>query len=220
MENERARRDPGLYGAVIRFRHCHTISTRTVGQTGLINQTWVNQYPGEDGNPTRSANYRSDYGPAHTQYNGNSNAPGNYRSTTTPPYTGPTGQVYISTIPQGAAITLDGIPSDAVTPILLSVPVGKHVVLLKLAGYNEAEANFEVKNGVMTTVSQRLSPGSSVIPIKPVTTAVTTVPVTTVTRFTPAPTVAPVIIPTSQGNGFIQIPSWASRFIGFFSFKW
>jgi PKD repeat protein len=124
----------------------------------------------------------------------------------TPPYTGPIGQVYFSTIPQGATIVIDGTPSGAVTPTILTLPVGKHVAILKHAGYNEVEANFEVKKNAMSSVARRLSPGSSVIPIKPVTTVVTTtIPTTHVTTAIPTtqvttvvPTPPPDIDPTGQ----------------------
>ena len=135
---------------------------------------------------------------------------------TTAPYTGPTGQAYLSTTPQGAHIVLDGTPSGAVTPIIMTVPVGSHEVILKLAGYDELQANFEVKTNAMTTVSRRLSPGSSVIPTTPVTTVVTTVPTTTVTQVTTVPTIEPTTFPTSQGSGALQIPSWATRFLSDF----
>jgi len=139
---------------------------------------------------------------------------------TTAPYTGPTGQAYLSTTPQGAHIVLDGTPSGAITPIIMTVPVGSHEVILKLAGYDELQANFEVKTNAMTTVSRRLSPGSSVIPITPGTTVVTTVPTTTVTQVTTVPTVAPTTFPTSQGSGALQIPSWATRFLSIFKIPW
>ncbi len=135
---------------------------------------------------------------------------------TTAPYTGPTGQVYLSTTPQGAHIVLDGVLSNAVTPVILTVPVGNHDVIFKLAGYNEVEAAFEAKTNAMATVSRRLSPGSSVIP----TTPVTTVPTTTVTQLTTVPTIEPTTFPTSQGSGALQIPSWATRFLSIFKFPW
>jgi len=139
---------------------------------------------------------------------------------TTPPYTGPTGQVYLSTTPQGAHIVLDGVSSSAITPIIMTVPTGSHEVILKLAGYDEMQANFEVKTNAMTPVSRRLSPGNSVIPTTPGTTVVTTVPTTTVTQVTTAPTTEPTTFPTSAGSGFIPIPSWATRFLKIFPFNW
>jgi len=139
---------------------------------------------------------------------------------TTAPYTGPTGQAYLSTTPQGAHIVLDGTPSGAVTPIIITMPTGTHVVILKLTGYDELQANFEVKTNAMTTVSRRLAPGSSVIPTTQGTTVVTTVPTTTVTQVTTIPTVAPTTFPTSSGSGFIPIPSWATRFLSIFQFHW
>jgi hypothetical protein len=139
---------------------------------------------------------------------------------TTAPYTGPTGQAYLTTTPQGAHIVLDGVPSNAITPVIMTVPVGNHDVIFKLAGYDEVQANFEAKTNTMATISRRLSPGSSVIPTTPGTTVVTTVPTTTVTALTTVPTIIPTTYPTSQGSGALQIPSWATRFMSLFKFPW
>lgn len=137
---------------------------------------------------------------------------------TTPPYTGPTGQVYISTSPQGAHIVLDGATSGAVTPIIMTVPTGSHEVILKLGGYDEMKANFEVKTNAMTTVSRRLSPGNSVIPTTPgtpvVTTISTTIPTTGVTQVTTAPTT----VPTTATSGWSYktiVPSWLKKILPF-----
>ena len=143
---------------------------------------------------------------------------------TTPPYTGPTGQVYLSTTPQGASIVLDGATSGFVTPIVMTVPTGSHSVVLKMTGYDELQASFEVKTNAMTVVSRRLSPGNSVIPTTPGTTVVTTIPTTipttSVTQVTTAPTTEPTTFPTTQGSGFIPIPSWATRFLKILPFNW
>jgi hypothetical protein len=137
---------------------------------------------------------------------------------TIPPYTGPTGQVYISTSPQGAHIVLDGATSGAVTPIIMTVPTGSHEVILKLGGYDEMKANFEVKTNAMTTVSRRLLPGNSVIPTTPgtpvVTTISTTVPTTGVTQVTTAPT----SVPTTATGGWSYktiVPSWLKKILPF-----
>jgi hypothetical protein len=98
-----------------------------------------------------------------------------------------------------------------------------HVVILKLVGYDEMQADFEVKTNAMTTVSRRLSPGSFVIPTTPgtpVVTVITTVPTTPVTPVTTVPTISPTTVPTTQDNGFLQIPAWATRFLSFFPVKW
>jgi hypothetical protein len=142
---------------------------------------------------------------------------------TTPPYTGPTGQVFFFTAPQGAHIVLDGVLSNEVTPIVMTVPTGSHVAILKLAGYDEIQADFSVSTNAMTTVSKRFSPGTSVIPTTPgtpVPTVVTTVPTTTVTQVTTSPTIAPTTIPTASNGGIFNFPSWATQFIQQFPWKW
>jgi hypothetical protein len=136
---------------------------------------------------------------------------------TTAPYTGPTGQAYLSTTPQGAHIVLDGTTSGAVTPIIMTIPTGSHVVIFKMAGYDELQANFEVKTNAMTTVSRRLSPGTSVIPTTQGTTPVTTIPTTTVTQTTT--TIVPTIVPTTSPPGAwsykMIFPSWLQKILPF-----
>jgi len=137
---------------------------------------------------------------------------------TTAPYTGPTGQVYISTTPQGAQIILDGTPTGAVTPIIMTIPVGNHGVVLKLVGYDELEANFEIKRNARATVSRRLTPGRGVIPITLMTTVVTTVPTTTVTQITTVPTPVPTIVPTTAPGAWsfeMIFPSWFTKILPF-----
>jgi hypothetical protein len=139
---------------------------------------------------------------------------------TTPPYTGPTGQVYISTTPQGANLVLDGVLSESVTPIVLTVPVGSHGVVLKMAGYDEMQVNFEVKTNLMSVVSRRLSPGNSVVPTQPGGGGgggggvVTTVPTTTVTQITTAPTIVPTTTPGGWSYKTI-VPSWLKKILPF-----
>jgi len=116
---------------------------------------------------------------------------------TMPVPTGPTGQVYFSTTPQGAAILIDGTRTNVVTPYIIAVPVGAHQVVFKLAGYNDLQAGFTAQQSSMATVSRRLSPGAIIIPTTPVTTVVTTVPRTTGTLITTVPTTIPTIIPTT-----------------------
>ncbi len=42
----------------------------------------------------------------------------------------------------------------------MTVPTGSHVAILKLAGYDEMQADFGVSTNAMTTVSKRFSPGT------------------------------------------------------------
>ena len=133
---------------------------------------------------------------------------------TMPVPTGPTGQVYFSTIPQGAAMYIDGALANAVTPTTMAVPVGTHQAVFKLAGYNDLQAGFEAQTNAMTTVSRRLNPGSSVIPVTPGTTGVpvvTTVPTTTVTQITVIPTTAPGTRPIWPFT--ITWPSWVRHYL-------
>jgi len=102
----------------------------------------------------------------------------------------------------------------------MTVPVGNHDIIFKLAGYSEVQANFEAKTNTMATVSRRLSPGSGVIPTTPGTTGITTVPTTTVTHPTTVTTIVPRTFPTQQVSGFLKIPSWATRFMSYFPFHW
>lgn len=142
---------------------------------------------------------------------------------TMPVPTGPTGQVYFSTTPQGAAIFIDGARTNAVTPFIIAVPVGTHQVVFKLAGYNDLQAGFTAQQSSMATVSRRLSPGASVIPTTPVTTVATTVPRTTGTQITTVPTTVPTVVPTTvpttvPGYWSYQafIPSWLKNYLPFF----
>ena len=136
---------------------------------------------------------------------------------------GPTGQVYFSTTPQGAAIFIDGARTNAVTPFIIAVPVGTHQVVFKLAGYNDLEAGFTAQQSSMATVSRRLSPGASVIPTTRVTTAVTTVPRTTITQIittvpTTVPTVVPTVVPTNGPYDWLYkltVPSWFKPYYPF-----
>ena len=133
---------------------------------------------------------------------------------TMPVPTGPTGQVYFSTTPQGAAIYIDGSLSNAVTPATMAVPVGTHQAVFKLAGYNDLQAGFEAQTNAMTTVSRRLYPGSSVIQVTPGTTGVpvvTTVPTTTVTQITVVPTTVPGTRPIWPFR--ITWPSWVRHYL-------
>ncbi|GEM_PF-4596705 len=136
---------------------------------------------------------------------------------------GPTGQVYFSTTPQGAAIIIDGVASNGVTPFIIPVPVGSHQVVFRLAGYNELQAGFTAQQSSMTTVSRRLSPGGSIIPTTRVTTVATTVPGTSVTPITTVPTTGPTVLPTTVPTGDpyswlyqVTVPSWFKTYIPFF----
>ena len=123
---------------------------------------------------------------------------------TMPVPTGPTGQVYFSTTPQGARIFIDGALVNKVTPTIMAVPVGTHQAVFKLAGYNDLQAGFVAQTNSMTSVSRRLSPGSSVIiPIPPGVPVVT--PITTV------PTVAPGTRPIWPFA--ITWPSWVRHYL-------
>jgi hypothetical protein len=135
---------------------------------------------------------------------------------TMPVPTGPTGQVYFSTTPQGATIFIDGAPANSVTPTIMAVSVGTHQAVFKLAGYNDLQAGFVAQMSSMTSVSRRLSPGSGVIiPITPGTTGTpvfTVVPTTTVTHITTVPTTAP----GSSWYSKPWLPSWVRNLLPFY----
>jgi len=135
-----------------------------------------------------------------------------YVLTTTPLPTGPTGQVYFSSIPQGATIIIDGVPANSVTPYIMAVPVGTHQAIFKLAGYNDLQAGFTAQQNSMTTVSRRLIPGSVIIPVTTGTTVITTVPTITATQTIVVPTTAPGTRP-SFWSYRITWPSWLRTFV-------
>ncbi|MEI6294056.1 MAG: PEGA domain-containing protein [Methanomicrobiales archaeon] len=131
-----------------------------------------------------------------------------------PAPTGPTGQVYFSTTPQGAAIFVDGALANVVTPTIMAIPVGTHQVVFKHAGYNDLQAEFFAKVSSMTTVSKRLTPGSGVIiPITPGTTGTPVVPTVSTTTTTYVTTVPTTVVTTAPGSWSYHtwLPSWVRK---------
>jgi tetratricopeptide (TPR) repeat protein len=53
----------------------------------------------------------------------------------------------ISSTPTGAAITIDGEPSDEVTPAEVEVPAGEHTIAIALEGYEESSEVVTVATG-------------------------------------------------------------------------
>jgi hypothetical protein len=135
-----------------------------------------------------------------------------YVLTATPVPTGPTGQVYFSSIPQGATIIIDGVQANSVTPYIMTVPVGTHQAIFKLGGYNDLQAGFTAQQNSMTTVSRRLIPGSVIIPVTTGTPVITTVPTTTATQTIVVPTTAPGTRPSIWAYKFTW-PPWIRTFI-------
>ena len=75
-----------------------------------------------------------------------------------------TGQVTVSTSPQGAAIWLD-TKYRGNTPLLLAgIPQGNHAITLKMDGYRDWSSTVNVQGGSYAEISTTLSPGSSPAP--------------------------------------------------------
>ena len=73
-----------------------------------------------------------------------------------------TGTLSITSIPGGAAILIDGIPSGQTNATLQNVAAGTHSVTLSEAGYQTETKQVSVQSGEENSVSFTLQPTSSV----------------------------------------------------------
>jgi hypothetical protein len=128
------------------------------------------------------------------------------------------GQVSFSTAPSGAAVVIDGVPSNAVTPVSMTLAAGSHQVTFKAAGYNELQQAFVVPAASWTSVSGNLAAGTG--NQDPGSVTVTPAPTAPVRIVTVAPAVPTVQTPASGGAGPIRVPSWATDFLANFRFGW
>ncbi len=73
-----------------------------------------------------------------------------------------TGSIYVTSVPSGAGIRLDGAATGGVTPATLTdVPAGLHQIILTLAGYADWGQSVIVASGQTSTVSATLVPGGT-----------------------------------------------------------
>lgn len=82
--------------------------------------------------------------------------------TTTPVTTGnPSGfgTLNIQSDPQGASITLDGEPIGKTPIVVRNVEIGKHTIVLSLAGYNESRLEIDVEEGEITEAGTDFTTG-------------------------------------------------------------
>ncbi len=82
----------------------------------------------------------------------------------------PTGSISVTSTPPGAAIWLDNLDQERLTPAVLEdVPVGPHTLHLVLVGYAPLEDTVEVVPGQQTDVSYQLanSPPQAAVAVDP-----------------------------------------------------
>ncbi|MFH2032813.1 MAG: PEGA domain-containing protein, partial [Bacteroidota bacterium] len=65
------------------------------------------------------------------------------------------GFIFVSSIPSGAQVFLDGVNTNQVTPATVETKEGVHGVTLKLAGYADNTFTISVQSGQTSTVSDR-----------------------------------------------------------------
>lgn len=101
--------------------------------------------------------------------------------------------ISVTSDPPGAHVEIDGADTSKITPAQIPVAEGQHTVVLRLAGYREAQANAQVEKGQIYNLPQRL---------------VSVTQQTTDASSTPPP------IPTGKGLvDFVTVPPGASIFI-------
>lgn len=118
--------------------------------------------------------------------------------TTTPPPLPTYGTISVSSIPSGANIYLDNEYRGLTTLIVKNVENGNHVVLVRLAGYQDWRQNVEVL-GNSPSVSARL------VAIPATTSATTTIPKIYITGTTPVAPVPTTRSPSGSEMGIIAI---------------
>ncbi len=64
--------------------------------------------------------------------------------------------ISVSSDPAGASIELDGADTGKLTPAQIPVSEGQHTVVLRLAGYRQAQAKTQVAKGQIAILPQRL----------------------------------------------------------------
>jgi ribosomal protein S5 len=68
------------------------------------------------------------------------------------------GNISVSSLPTGAAVLLDGITTGTTTPTIIeNVTSGSHIVLLRVAGYQDYTGSVTVSDNATSTVSATLA---------------------------------------------------------------
>ncbi len=75
--------------------------------------------------------------------------------------TSKTGNIYVSTIPSGANVFIDGILYGSSPRIIKEVPPGQRIVTLTKPGYNDYQKTVYVTASQLVTLNIRMEPGSS-----------------------------------------------------------
>ena len=72
---------------------------------------------------------------------------------------GTNGSIFAYSVPSGAFLSLDGIPTGYVTSKMIGgIPAGNHTVMMTKTGFLNVTQSITVKPGKLTTVSGKLSP--------------------------------------------------------------
>ncbi len=72
---------------------------------------------------------------------------------------GTNGSIFAYSIPSGALLSLDGIPTGYVTSKMIGgIPAGNHTVMMTKTGFQNVTQSITVKPGRLTTVSGKFSP--------------------------------------------------------------
>ena len=64
----------------------------------------------------------------------------------------------VDSTPSGAEILVDGAPANQTTPARVQIPVGSHIIAIRLAGYQVAKRGVQASEGGTVNVSEVLRP--------------------------------------------------------------
>jgi len=64
----------------------------------------------------------------------------------------------VSSVPEGAEIFIDGVPTGQVSPARVQVPTGSHIIALRLNGYQVARRGVQASEGGTLNVTETLYP--------------------------------------------------------------
>ncbi len=113
----------------------------------------------------------------------------------------PDGNIYLTSSPTQASVSLDGQPKGE-TPVLLSASPGQHALTVTADGYYPYSGTVTFNSGAMGVRSVKLQSTSGGQPTTSETTATFTTGVTT------SPTGQPTIVPTTTGGFSWPVFQW------------
>jgi hypothetical protein len=64
----------------------------------------------------------------------------------------------VDSTPRGAEIFVDGAPANQTTPARVQIPVGSHIIDIRLAGYQVAKRGVQASEGGTANVTEVLRP--------------------------------------------------------------